>query len=126
MPAAPEKPVHCYSTMQATDASEIVHIVRDLTRDDNSHGASDHWDPMLTVRFAFAPSELHPDDNAPVSDGIENIRASDLYRLAEILPSVIETARFTGVLPHPLTEEEYTQRFKEAFTERERRRAEEG
>jgi hypothetical protein len=122
MPAAAKKPVHCYSTMQATDASEIVSIVRDLTLDDNTPGAVDDWDPLLTVRFNFAPSELHPDDVAPISDGIEKIRASDLYRLAEILPSVIETARFTGVLPHPLTEEEYTQRFKDAFAERERAR----
>jgi hypothetical protein len=106
--------------MQATDASEIVRIVRDLELDDNSKGAADEWDPLLTVCFAFAPSELHPNDDEPVSDGIEKIRASDLYRLAELLPAVVQNARFSGVIPHPLTDEEREQRRLEAVKERER------
>ncbi len=106
--------VVCHGMMRIFDPNERVSITRDLNADDNGIGCPDEWDPMLQVGFYPLPSELHPGDPHPSGEQVENVRASELRKLADQLNAAINLAEMLNVIPPRLTDEQWRKRYAEA------------
>lgn len=100
-----------FAIARATGGDDLVTIERFLG-DDNGFTGSEGWDPYLSISIGASRecSKLHPDDTKHRGETLEHIRASQLNLIISALVDAVAAGRRAGIIPPPLTSEQWEER----------------